>query len=538
MNISSSTQVYLRQNIQFEPLINGWYAWFHTLPPLTAALNVAERFLPIMKSYAASPMMHVAACNDPAMRGGPFIDLGGQRVDEIRALIAQTTARATRQLELAKAYKAFSTLLLEQAKGMASDPIYAEIPEVLKGYVEIYYDLNHNPSFRVFESLLYASPFYARDAQSIALSAIDENTPRPFILSTPRLKDERTLFSNMAFDEPALDRLFRMRDTPGSYAKIVDLMRVEEKDEPLFRSFFVEEAPEPKPDRSFDGDDIRVRYFGHACLLIQSRGVSILLDPLISYGYDTRLPRYTFADLPDQIDYVLLTHSHHDHIVLETLLQLRHKIKTVVVGRNFDGFPQDPSLELALRKLGFDDVLEVRDAQEIKLPNGAITAIPFLGEHNDLAIQSKQSFMIRFGNRSVLSIADSCNLDPVLYEHVFRLAGKPDTLFVGMETEGAPPSWVYGPLFPKALPRDIDQSRRARGCKIDEAAALVDGFAFNAAYVYAMGQEPWLNHLLDNTFDENSPSHIQSTQFVAHCKAKGIASEVLYATKEIVLCQN
>ncbi|MBL3955712.1 MBL fold metallo-hydrolase, partial [Bacteroides thetaiotaomicron] len=82
-----------------------------------------------------------------------------------RALIEQTTTRATRQLELAKAYKTFSTLLLEQAKGMASDPLYPQIPEVLKGYVEIYYDLNHNPSFRLFESLLYASPFYARDAQ-------------------------------------------------------------------------------------------------------------------------------------------------------------------------------------------------------------------------------------------------------------------------------------------------------------------------------------------------------------------------------------
>ncbi|MFP3615357.1 MBL fold metallo-hydrolase, partial [Paraburkholderia sp. SIMBA_050] len=137
---------------------------------------------------------------------------------------------------------------------------------------------------------------------------------------------------------------------------------------------FVEEAPAPKPDRSFDGDDVRIHYYGHACLLIQSRGVSILIDPAISYGYDTALPRYTFADLPDQIDYVLITHSHHDHIVLETLLQLRHKVKTVVVGRNLDGFPQDPSLQLALRQLGFADVLEVRDAQEIPLPGGAITA--------------------------------------------------------------------------------------------------------------------------------------------------------------------
>ena len=251
----------------------------------------------------------------------------------------------------------------------------------------------------------------------------------------------------MAFDDRALDALFRMRDTPGSYAKIVDLMRVAEQDEPLFRTFFTEEAPAPKPIvRSTATTSASAITATRA--LIQSRGVSIPIDPVISYGYDTALPRYTFADLPDQIDYVLITHSHHDHIVLETLLQLRHKVKTVVVGRNLDGFPQDPSMELALRKLGFDDVLEVRDAQEIKLPGGAITAIPFMGEHNDLAIHSKQSFMVRFGSRSVLH-RRFVQPGPAPLRACFRLAGKPDTLFVGMETEGAPPSWVYGPLFPE-----------------------------------------------------------------------------------------
>ncbi|MFP3632857.1 MBL fold metallo-hydrolase, partial [Burkholderia sp. SIMBA_045] len=76
---------------------------------------MAERFLPLLKSYAASPLMHAAACKDPAMRGGPFLDLDGKRIDEIRALIEQTERRATRQLELAKAYKAFAALLLDQA---------------------------------------------------------------------------------------------------------------------------------------------------------------------------------------------------------------------------------------------------------------------------------------------------------------------------------------------------------------------------------------------------------------------------------------
>lgn len=538
MNVASRQNVYLKQNIQFEPLFNHWYAWFLSVPPVTAALNVMERYLPIMKSYVASPMMHAAAVRNPAMRGGPFIDLKGKRVDEIRALIAETVERANRLLAFGKGLKQLSTLLLERAKGLAMDPIYPEVPDVVKGYVELYYDLNHNPSFRVFERLLYASPYYAPQLQSIALSAIDAKTRRPFILSTPRLKDEHTLFRKMQFAEPALDTLFRMKEAPGCYSKIADSMGISAKDEPLFRSFFTEEEPETPPDRHIDGEGLRIRYYGHACLLIQGRGVNILLDPAVSYKFDTDLPRYTFADLPEEIDYALITHSHHDHIILETLLQLRHKIRTVVVGRNADGFPQDPSLELALRRLGFADVREMRDLDEIPIPNGSIFTIPFMGEHNDLAIQSKNAYFIRIGSRSVLSIADSCNLEPRLYEHIFRVTGEPEILFLGMECEGAPPSWVYGPFFPKSLPRDIDRSRRARGCNLIEAKALVDRFPFKQVYIYAMGQEPWLNHILDNEFTEDSPSLLQARQFVEHCRSKSIEAESLFATKEILLCPN
>lgn len=534
----SKRNVCLKQNIQFEPLFNGWYAWFLSVPPVTAALNVAERYLPIMKSYAASPMMHAAACRNPAMKGGPFINLEGKRVNEIRTLIAETTARSGKLLEFARGLKQLSALLLEKAKGLAMDPIYPEVPDVLKGYVELYYDLNHNASFRVFETLLYSSPYYAVDAQSIALSAIDARTHRPFILSTPRLKDACTIFRDMPFADPALDVLFRMKQTPGCYGEIAEAMGIEGASEPLFRSFFTEEIPEPKADRSFDGDGFRIRYYGHACILIQSRDINIMLDPAVSYGFETDLPRYTFEDLPDRIDYALITHSHHDHIVLETLLQLRHKIQTIVVGRNCDGFPQDPSLQLALRRLGFGNVMEVRDAEQIPIPGGCITIVPFMGEHNDLPIQSKNSYFVRIGSQSVLAIADSCNLEPRLYEHVFRITGEPDILFLGMECEGAPPSWVYGPLFPKALPRDIDRSRRARGCNIQEAAALVDRFHFRQVFIYAMGQEPWLDHILDNQFTDDSPSLLQSIQFIDHCKSKGIEAESLFATKEILVCPN
>ena len=44
-----------------------------------------------------------------------------------------------------------------------------------------------------------------------------------------------------------------------------------------------------------------------------------------------------YDDLPDVIDYVLITHNHQDHLLFETMLQIRSRIKHVVVPRNGGG---------------------------------------------------------------------------------------------------------------------------------------------------------------------------------------------------------
>lgn len=49
--MSANDQLYLRQNIQVEPLIDMWYAWPHLIPPANAARNITERHLKIMDSY-------------------------------------------------------------------------------------------------------------------------------------------------------------------------------------------------------------------------------------------------------------------------------------------------------------------------------------------------------------------------------------------------------------------------------------------------------------------------------------------------------
>ena len=529
----SLRSIYLRPNIQVDPLFNHWYAWILLIPPATAAMNTLERHLKIMKSYAASPAMHAAAVRNPAMRGGPFIDLGGQRVAEVKKLIDEIQTRCSRLIEFAGAIGQLHRLLQEKAKGMALQPLYGEVPEPLKGYVELCYDMSGNPSFRVLESLLYRSDYYSTASQNIGLSEITEDRKRPFMLSTPRLPDDSAAYLNIPFADERLDDLFRMKRAPQPAGAIIERLHGVVSNESRLQSFFTETAPPPAP--AYGGDGFRIRYFGHGCLLIESRHVRILTDPFISYRYNTTLPRFTYDDLPDEIDYVLITHSHHDHILMETLLQLRHMTKNFIVPRNFDGFLQDPSLQLALQHTGFKNVREVRDLEEISIPGGSIVTLPFVGEHHDLYVQSRTGYRIEIGGRSLLCIADSCNLEPRLYDHVYKMFGKSDLLFLGMECEGAPASWIYGPFFPKPMPRDIDQSRRARGSNFGEAAALVERFDIKSVYVYAMGQEPWLSHILDNEFTDESLALSECRKLIEYCAGRGITAENLFAQKEMVI---
>lgn len=106
------------------------------------------------------------------------------------------------------------------------------------------------------------------------------------------------------------------------------------------------------------GEDILV-WFGHSSYFIQLDGKRALVDPVFS-GNASPLPgtnrsfkgtdRYVVSDLPD-IDYVILTHDHYDHVDYETLLKLKDKVGLVVcglgVGEHLEswGYPPEIILE-------------------------------------------------------------------------------------------------------------------------------------------------------------------------------------------------
>lgn len=525
-------KVYLKPNVVPEPLFDSWYAWSHLVSPVTAAMNIKERHLKIMNSYIQAPQIHAAAVKNPKMLGGPFMDYSSNRVEDVKKLRDNTLQKQGRMIEFADAVKQLDALLIKNAKGHSLEELYKQVPEILRGYVELVYDLNNQPAIRFFESLIYMSEFYDESNQSVALWLTD-NDERPFVLSTPRLDDRDVLRLALPFSHKGWDELFKMQKAPQTFDYIKTQLGIRPEQEGLFSTFFT--TSEPKPYRKYEGNGIRTRYFGHACILVETGDVSLLTDPVISYyGYNQEINRYTHADLPDQIDYVLITHNHQDHILFETMLQIRHKVKNIIVPRSGKGMLQDPSVKLMLKNAGFDNVIEMDEMESIRFGNVTITALPFIGEHSDLDIRSKLGFHVAVNDYRLMFLADSCNVEPKVYDHVHKAIGNVDVLFLGMECDGAPLSWLYGPLLTVPLSRENDFSRRLKGSNYEEGISLVDRFDPQHVYVYAMGQEPWLNYIMSIKYTPESNPIVQSTKLIDECKKRGKEAQRLFGEKEIV----
>jgi L-ascorbate metabolism protein UlaG (beta-lactamase superfamily) len=118
----------------------------------------------------------------------------------------------------------------------------------------------------------------------------------------------------------------------------------------ILKEFFVDKSkqkipPAPLPSvksnlLNLDRDKNILVWFGHSSYFMQVDGKTFLVDPVFSgnasplrfttksfLGSDI----YTTDDLPE-IDYLILTHDHWDHLDHKTILRLRQKIKKIITG--------------------------------------------------------------------------------------------------------------------------------------------------------------------------------------------------------------
>ncbi len=113
--------------------------------------------------------------------------------------------------------------------------------------------------------------------------------------------------------------------------------------------------------------------------------------------------------------------------------------------------------------------------------------------------------------------------------------GQVVTLFIGMECDGAPVSWIYGPLFGTKLHWDHDRSRQMSGSDCEKAMDLVRMLKPREVYVYAMGMEPWLNYISRIHYAKESRPLMEAQRFIQSCRQKGILAEQLYGEKQVLV---
>src|SRR6185369_13559597 len=109
-----SQSVYLNQNVLAEPLFNQWYAWPYLIPPVCAAMYVANAHI---KCWSRSwPPLR---CMSPRSRTRPCSAVPSSttarnRVGEVRELLQATTAELSPLMELAGAVKELEEMLAVQ----------------------------------------------------------------------------------------------------------------------------------------------------------------------------------------------------------------------------------------------------------------------------------------------------------------------------------------------------------------------------------------------------------------------------------------
>lgn len=131
--------------------------------------------------------------------------------------------------------------------------------------------------------------------------------------------------------------------------------------EKIFKKF-----PDLKPDhpipsiktdlRQLNENKDELVWFGHSSYYLQAGGLRFLIDPVFSRNASPVFHSlmafpganiYTAADLPE-IDYLLITHDHYDHLDRQTVKALKSKVKHVVcglgVGSHLEYWGYDPKI--------------------------------------------------------------------------------------------------------------------------------------------------------------------------------------------------
>jgi L-ascorbate metabolism protein UlaG (beta-lactamase superfamily) len=175
-------------------------------------------------------------------------------------------------------------------------------------------------------------------------------------------------------------------------------------------------AAEARRDPSMAPPRSRVTYLGHASLLIESGGDTLVTDPVFS----NRVGRiFTKRTLPSQfrpadlggIVGVLISHAHHDHLDYPSMVSLGRTHPVVVPW----------GLTTAMRWHGFTDVRVARPWEELSLGRWQVTAVPsrhFGGRIPFVYTSGHQGYVL--SGPSCIYFAGDTGLDEGMFREIGR----------------------------------------------------------------------------------------------------------------------
>ena len=180
----------------------------------------------------------------------------------------------------------------------------------------LYYDYQRQQKIKAYNNQYYANAAYNPTQISLYIDLDSTNKFDDDDLMQPYKKTDwmfRTIYSQSEDDSHKDDvegLLNTEIDGDSSF-----------KDDPKVKKW---QETYTKTDRS---DDLKITWVGHSTLLIQVGGINILTDPMF-FDLSKQYPRscnpgISINDLP-QIDFVILSHDHRDHLNEESLAWLAY----------------------------------------------------------------------------------------------------------------------------------------------------------------------------------------------------------------------
>ncbi|MEM7098526.1 MAG: MBL fold metallo-hydrolase [Pseudomonadota bacterium] len=200
---------------------------------------------------------------------------------------------------------------------------------------------------------------------------------------------------------------------------------------------FEEEAP------------LRVTWLGHSITLIEFGGVRFLTDPIWSdraSPYSWIGPRRWYEppidleDLPN-IDAVLISHDHYDHLDTATIRQLRNKAGKFVV-------PLGVGAHLEFWGIASNKIIELDWWQNVEIQNVTVTSTPARHASGRMLVDNDKTLWMGFALRApshAVYFSGDTGLFPELKDIGDRL-GPFDVTLIEVGAYGADwPDWHVGP---------------------------------------------------------------------------------------------